>query len=34
VYNVLGINQPVDLNLSPKILIVNHNPQVERFWLA
>ena len=34
VYNVLGITQPVDLNLSPKILIVNHNPQVERFWLA
>jgi hypothetical protein len=31
IYNVIGITRPAKLDTS--ILIVNHNPAVERFWL-
>lgn len=34
IYNVININRPSDLNINGRILVTNHNPQVERFWLA
>ena len=34
IYDVIGIQNPKDININPQILTVNHNPQVERFWLT
>lgn len=34
IYDVIGIRAPKDINLNPQILKVNHNPEVERFWLC
>lgn len=34
IYDVIGIYPPENIDLNPQILKTNHNPQVERFWLA
>jgi hypothetical protein len=33
IYDVIGIKAPSDIKINGYILKVNHNPEVERFWL-
>lgn len=34
IYDVINIRRPDNIDSNNRILVVNHNPQVERFWLT